>query len=159
MNGIKRVQYLLQQTYDGECFHGDSIAAVLEDVDPQQSVWKPEHASHCIWQIVRHMSAWLDVIRQRFTSPTAIELDADENYPPTPPPTQESWNDAKTALHASLEALIHAAGEFSENKLDQMTPERGYTYAMLLHGAVHHNLYHLGQIGLLKAMYKHRSAK
>lgn len=154
MNEIGRLQQMLQRTYNGNCFHGDSIEEVFSDIDVAQSVWIPENGSHSIWQLVLHMTGWLDVIRRRLTSPVLVNLSDEENFPAPPLPTHENRNAARDAFRSALEALIKAAGEFPEPRLKENVPGRDYTFFVLLHGAIDHNLYHLGQISLLKAMYR-----
>jgi hypothetical protein len=155
MSEIARLQELLRTVYDGMPFYGDPIAKVLEEVDAVQAVWTPEGASHCMWQMVRHMTVWNDIIRQRLTSPTLVELTEPElNFPNTPAPIHDNWNAARDAFQSSLDALIEETGAFPEAKLQQKVPGREYTFYVMLHGSAHHSLYHLGQIALLKAMYR-----
>ena len=159
MTEIPRLQDLLQRVYDGEPFYGDPIAKVLEDIDARQSIWQPEGASHCMWQIVRHMTVWTDIIRQRLTSPTLVELtDPEENFPNTPTPIHDNWNAARDSFQASWDALIQEIGRFPEDRLQENVPGREYTFYVMLHGAAHHALYHLGQIAMLKSMYRSLNA-
>lgn len=154
MSEIARLQQLLQQTYDGNCFHGDSIAQIFSSVDVGGATWKPAGAAHSIWQIVQHMTAWQNVIRERLTSPTLVTLNDEQNYPAVPEATLEHWSATLDGFREALYALLEAIGKFPEEKLEKPVPGRGYSYDMLLHGAIHHNLYHAGQISLLSAMYK-----
>ncbi len=155
MTEIPRLQDLLRRIYGGDAFYGDNIATVLSDIDTAQAFWVPDGASHSIWQILRHMTVWTDIIRRRLTSPTIIEVESDEqNFPTAPPPSDAAWRSAQADFKRELDALIEAAGRFPEDKLPASVPERGYTFYMLLHGEAHHALYHLGQISLIKAMYQ-----
>lgn len=155
MTEIERLQDVLRRVYDGDAFYGDPMAKVLEDIDSLQSIWTPEGASHCIWQLLRHMTVWTDIIRKRLTSPTLVELtNPDENFPNTPTPIHDNWNAARDSFKAAWDALIQDIGRFPQSKLDEKVPGRDYTFYVMLHGAAHHGLYHLGQISMLKAMYK-----
>ena len=155
MSEIPRLQDLLHRIYDGDAFYGDSIVTVLSDIDTGGAFWVPDGAAHSIWQILRHMTVWTDIIRQRLTSPTIVEVESDEqNFPTAPSPSDQAWNTAKADFKRALNALIEAAGHFPENKLDAGVPDREYTFYMLLHGEAHHALYHLGQISLIKTMYE-----
>jgi uncharacterized damage-inducible protein DinB len=156
MTEIARLQELLERTYSGTCFHGDSIREVLQDIDAAQAIWLPEDGSHSIWQIVEHMAGWLDVIRRRLTSPTLVTMPDEKNFPATPQGSHENWNATLDSFQATLKALIEAVGNFPESRLEAKVPGKEYTFDVLLHGAVHHNLYHLGQIAMMKAMYKRR---
>ncbi len=155
MSEIPRLQDLLQRVYDGEAFYGDNIVTVLSDIDTAQAFWVPDGASHSVWQILRHMTVWTDIIRERLTSPTIVEVASDEqNFPPAPAASDSAWNSARDDFKRALDKLIEAAGRFPEERLPAGVPEREYTFYMLLHGEAHHALYHLGQISLIKAMYK-----
>jgi hypothetical protein len=158
MTETARLQNLLQQTYAGTCFHGDSIAQVLNGIDAAQAAWISENASHSIWQIVLHMTGWLGVIRERLTSPTLVMLSDEQNFPAVLLPTHENWSATREAFHAALAALIASVGKFPEAKLESQVPGKSYTFDLLLHGAIHHNLYHLGQISMLHAMYRRHHA-
>lgn len=155
MTETARIQNLMQQVYSGNCFHGDSIAHLLNGVTPESASWKPDPTTHSIWEILLHMTAWQNVIRERLTSPTLVNL----NYPAPPAPTIENLSRTLDEFRDAVFALNEATGKFPEDKLEKGVPGRGYTFDVLLHGAIHHNLYHVGQVSLLNAMYKRRSAK
>ncbi len=156
MNEISRLQQMLQQTYSGIGFHGDSIAQIFNGIDVPTAIWIPEGGVHSIWHIVLHLTAWQDAIRERLTSPTLVTLNDEQNYPAPPQATPENWSKTLDAFRDSLSALVAAVGAFPEKKLPSPVPGRGYDFATLLHGAIHHNLYHAGQISLLSAMYRRR---
>ena len=153
MTEIERIQDTLRRTYDGDSFYGDPIETILAGIDAKQAFWIPPGGTHNIWQIVQHMTTWLRIIRERLTSPTIVDVDSnDATFPPAPEPSHENWNAARDGFHAALSALIESAGKFPPDKLDDMVPERGYTFYVLLHGAAQHSLYHAGQIVLMKRM-------
>lgn len=156
MHETARLQQMLEQTYSGIGFHGDSIAQIFNSIDVPCAIWIPDGGVHSIWNIVLHMNAWQKAIRERLTSPTLVTLNDEQNYPPLPAATAENWSRSLDAFRDSLTALIQGIGEFPEKKLSSPVPGRGYDFATLLHGAIHHNLYHAGQISLLSAMYRRR---
>lgn len=156
MTETARLQELMRQTYSGNCFHGDSIAQIFNGVDVAAATWRPDEKTHSIWQIVLHMTAWLNVIRERLTSPTLVNLNDEQNYPAIPEATLPNLSRSFDEFRDALNSLVEAVGRFPEEKLSASVPGRGYTFDILLHGAIHHNLYHAGQIALLTAMYKRR---
>jgi DinB family protein len=158
MNELARLQNLMQQTYSGKCFYGDSITKVFSDIDPAQAVWIPgDGGNHSIWQIVLNMTGWLNIIRERLTSPVLVNLSEELNYPSPPLGTHDNWNATLDAFHAAHDGLSEAIGVLPETKLESEVPGREYTFDVLLHGAIHHNLYHLGQIAMIKSMYSRRA--
>lgn len=153
MNEIARLQDLLQRTYSGVCFHGDSIAEIFNGVTLESATWVPDGGAHSIWQIVLHMTGWLDIIRQRITSPSLVVMPDELNFPAPPKATLENLSRTFDGFRDGVTALSTAIGEMPPEQLERMVPGRGYNFATLLHGAVHHSLYHAGQIALLNAMY------
>ncbi len=47
-------------------------------------------------------------------------------------------------------ALADAIKLFSEDDLEKTVPGREFPWFIVLHGIVHHSLYHSGQIAMLK---------
>lgn len=158
MNEIPRLQQIMRQTYNGVGFHGDSIAEIFDTLDVASASWIPDGGVHSIWQIVHHMTAWLNVIRERLTSPTLVTLTDEQNYPTPASATPESLAKSLAEFREAHFALDEAVGKFPEGKLDALVPGREYAFAILLHGAIHHNMYHAGQIALLNAMYRRRKS-
>jgi hypothetical protein len=63
----------------------------------------------------------------------------------------ESWSDSLRVLKQLNEDLRHAVRSFPEERLDQpLVPESPYTAYTQFIGVTQHNLYHAGQIVLLK---------
>jgi len=46
--------------------------------------------------------------------------------------------------------LIEAVSGFNESQLDETVPGASYSFYNMLHGLVQHDLYHAGQIAILK---------
>jgi len=80
----------------------------------------------------------------------AVELTAAGDWPPVTGPGANAWNDTLRALHAAQRELREALKELPESRLAETVPGKDYSFYVLLHGAIQHDLYHAGQIGLLK---------
>ena len=55
-----------------------------------------------------------------------------------------------TELRRVTDELAAAIDSFPVVKVENIVPGREYSFAFLLHGIVQHNLYHAGQIAILK---------
>jgi uncharacterized damage-inducible protein DinB len=150
MSEIARISDQLRRAYEGPAFHGDAIAEILDGVTVEIASAKPLHGIHSIWEIVLHMSVWLDVVRRRLSSPTLVIPTAEENFRAVEHVSAEAWERAKGELDDNYRLLLRAIGELPETKLGLQVPGREYDYYTLLHGIVQHSLYHAGQIALLK---------
>jgi hypothetical protein len=70
-------------------------------------------------------------------------------------PKPGTWDAAIDGLHASQNALVEAIKNFPEERLGELVPNatHKYTFYTLIHGVIHHDIYHLGQIALLKKSF------
>lgn len=53
-------------------------------------------------------------------------------------------------LQNSQTALIAALEPFTDDRLEETVPGKKFNWYVMLHGLVHHDIYHSGQISLLK---------
>ena len=112
---------------------------------------RPLPGAHSIWELVVHMTAWLEIPRRRIAERQAIEAAPEEDWPPCPAATEVNWRKATqelTKLNQELRQAVHA---FPEARLDEPlasgVPYTAYTQFI---GVTQHNLYHAGQIAILK---------
>jgi uncharacterized damage-inducible protein DinB len=145
-----RIADQLARAYEGEAWHGDPLTKILDGVTAERAAARPVPGAHSIWELVLHITAWLDVARRRLAG-EAVELTPAEDWRAAPPaPDERAWRAALDALRAAERALHEAAAAADDARLDEITPGRRYTNYVLLHGVVQHTLYHAGQIALLK---------
>ena len=144
MESIRNISKLLQRVYDGKAWHGPSLMEVLKDVDESNARKKIDNI-HSIVQLVLHMVAWRNFVTKRLHGDTAFELNDEQNFPP-----ESDWATALKALDKSQADLLKAIDELDTNKLHETVAERKYDFFVLLHGIIHHDIYHIGQIQLIK---------
>ena len=78
-------------------------------------------------------------------------LTAAEDWPACPAATEENWQQTVRELELRNERLRQAVREFPAERLDELlVPEVPYTAYVQFIGVTQHNLYHAGQIALLK---------
>ncbi len=145
---------LLRSVY-GPAWHGPALKEILANVEPDQAARRPILGAHTIWELVSHITAWQEAVRAWLTGELGSlpELDKipDVDWPPTPaPPTPEAWKDAVTAAKRACKNLVKAVQNLDDARLDEIVAGREYNVYFLLHGVVQHNLYHAGQIAILK---------
>ena len=80
----------------------------------------------------------------------ALWSTGDADWPPVTDAAETTWKEAKAALQQSYETLHAHILNFPEDRLDEPVPDTTYSFYVMLHGVVQHDLYHAGQIALLK---------
>jgi uncharacterized damage-inducible protein DinB len=150
--GSREIARLLDQferAFAGDAWLGMPVNELLGDVDAGLAALHPIAGGHSIWELVTHITYWLDAAARRLGGETVDPLH-DEDWPATPQPTAGAWKQALTALQTSQDRLLVAVRRLEEKDLDGPVPGHAYTKYVLLHGVLQHTLYHAGQIGLLK---------
>ena len=150
MSETARIAEQLRRAFDGEAWHGDSVLEILEGIDANAAAAKPIPSAHSIWELLLHIAAWDDAVRRRLFSSELITLPDEENFPAVNDPTPAAWEKAvQHAVHAHRQ-LVKALEELPDARLTERVPGKDYDIRMMLNGIVQHELYHAGQIALLK---------
>jgi uncharacterized damage-inducible protein DinB len=146
---IGRIADLLRRAHQGDAWHGPSLTEALDGVTAAKAAARPLAAAHSIWEIVLHVAAWEEIVRLTVTHGKVGDVTDERDWPPVKDTSEAAWANARAGLDRSLERLEQALTEMVDANLERKT-SRGTSWYRLLHGLVHHALYHAGQISLLK---------
>jgi|SRR5882672_3410646 len=144
-----RIVDQLKRAFEGEAWHGPSVVEALEGVTWKQALEKPIPGAHSIWELVHHITTWEDVVRRRLLGETP-DLTAEQDWPLVKDKSREGWAAAIQKLKGGHAQLRKVAAQVEDAELDMRPTPKTSTRYVLLHGAVQHDLYHAGQISLLK---------
>lgn len=151
MSEIERILDQLQRAYEGNAWHGPSIREALAGVTAAQAHARPLQNAHSIWELVQHIAVWEEVGRRRLSGDRAqIAISSPEDWPPPEDRSEAAWEQAKAALDRGHRALVEAITRTPESRLDEPIFEGMSTVYVTLHGVIQHDLYHAGQIAILK---------
>ncbi|MEN0005805.1 MAG: DinB family protein [Bacteroidota bacterium] len=144
---IQTIVALLQRTFNGSAWHGPNVLSVLEALSMEQLSQKRGN-SHTIITLVAHMLAWRVFTLKKLQGDEDYDVTEALNFPVLPV-TEENWNHLMQQLKYNQQQLLTLLEQQSDDLLQQVVPGKDYPYFLLLHGNIHHDLYHLGQIVLL----------
>jgi len=151
MTEIERIQDQLKRAYEGNAWHGPSVREVLDGMTAAQAHARPLANGHTIYELVRHIAVWEDVGRRRLQGdPADVEISSPEDWPRPNDTSEEAWAQAKIALDRGHQALVEAISNMAESHLDEPVYEGKSSVYVTLHGVIQHDLYHAGQIAILK---------
>jgi hypothetical protein len=151
MGEIARIADQLQRSQQGEAWHGPALAELLADVDAAQALRRPNPAAHNIWELVNHITAWQTAANGAVRGGVMPRLGRADNWPPSGR-TEAQWRAAVKRLGKANQELLAGLRAFPENRLDARLPGRKHSFYFMLHGVIQHNLYHGGQLALLKKL-------
>jgi uncharacterized damage-inducible protein DinB len=147
MSEIARIVDQLERAHRGDAWHGPSVHKVLDGVDAEAASTRPITNAHTIGELVAHLIAWENEAVARLGGNGKEDLAPEEDWPES----EAGWRDLLEQLDVAHERLSAAISECSDDMLDRSLPGRPQaTVYVLLHGVIQHNLYHAGQIALLK---------
>ena len=156
MTEITRIVDQLEREHRGDPWHGSPLVAILEGIDARRAAARPIPGAHSIWELVLHVIGWKNETARRLGGAVAC-MPVEGDWPDVGEPTEARWQEARGRLDSAHKALIAAVTALPDTKLYEPTNDTrssplgtGVSYYVLLHGIVQHDVYHAGQISLLK---------
>ena len=146
MREIERILDQLNRSWGGPSWTGVDIGPLLEGITDAQARAHPIPGAHSIIEVAAHMSTWMDATAHRLAGDER-ELTTEEDWRDV---TQMPWAGAIEEMTSAISRLSDAIARLSVDDLDKKVAGRKYTIYVLLHGVIQHNLYHAGQIAILK---------
>jgi uncharacterized damage-inducible protein DinB len=144
-----RIAEQLRRAFYGNAWHGPALLELLEDVDAATAAVKPLTGVHSIWELVLHIAVWDDAGLRRLDGkkwqPTGLA-----NFPVVTRPTEAAWRKAVAAAKRKHDQLVKTVAALPDSRLGDRVPGKRYDFYHMLHGIAQHELYHAGQIAILK---------
>ena len=144
-----RIADQLRRAFDGDAWHGPGLLELLADVDAATAAAKPLADAHSIWELVLHVAAWDGAALVRLSGETCQPTGA-ANFPPVAKPTWAAWRKAVAEMTRTHRALVKTVAALPDSRLRGRVPGKRYDFYHMLHGMAQHELYHAGQIAILK---------
>ncbi|HLK19342.1 MAG TPA: DinB family protein [Bryobacteraceae bacterium] len=142
----KRLASQLRRSYEGQAWHGPSLQELLRDVTAEQASAKPIPGAHSIFELVLHITAWAREALAVVEGKKYETLKGEADWPSA----GGTWQAALDDLGSVTKGLVAAVREMPDEKLNEPAGGAEYNFYFLLHGLTQHNLYHAGQIAILK---------
>lgn len=138
----------IDRAFRGESWHGPSVLEVLAGVSAEDAAAHPIAGAHGIWEIVLHLVSGYTLVLRRVRGEHA-QLLPEEEWPPVPACSSEAWRKSRQALEELNRQLLDAVRAFPADRLLQPLGS-DYTAYTQFAGVPQHDLYHTGQIVVLK---------
>jgi uncharacterized damage-inducible protein DinB len=155
MTEAVRLADQIRRAFEGSAWHGDSLLELLADVTAKTAAARPIKDAHSIWELLLHIAAWDDAVRRR-AGGEAVELSDEQNFPSVKEVSEAAWRQAIESTKQTHNQLIKAVAAFPDSRLQDQVPgksENYHNFFYMFSGIVQHELYHAGQIALLKKFH------
>jgi hypothetical protein len=145
----------LDEAFDKKSWHGPNLRGAIRGVTAAQAAWRPAGDRRNIWELTLHAAYWKYVVRRKIlgekrgsfvlVGSNFFERPEGGSAATEAAPTEAAWKHDTVILEAEHRKLRDTVAQL---------PARALTPAMchLIRGAAAHDLYHAGQIRLLRRM-------
>jgi uncharacterized damage-inducible protein DinB len=140
----------LRRAFDGDAWHGPALLELLSEVDAATAASHPLPDVHSIWELALHIAAWDDAVNRRVVFNKALQLNDAENFPAVPDKSPAAWKNAVDQVKKTHAALLKTVKALPDKRLRERVPGKKYDIGFMLEGVAQHELYHAGQIAILK---------
>lgn len=146
---------LIDEAYDKTSWHGPNLRGSLRGVKESEVDWRPAPGRHSIRELVVHAAYWKYRVRRRLAGDmdAAFDLPGSNWFVKEPGRT---WTRELQILATQHQQLRKVVAGFAEARIDRPVSGIQVTAAHLIRGIASHDLYHAGQIQMLKKMVRSR---
>lgn len=150
MSEMRRIDDQLYRAFEGDTWHGPSLMAALEGVDAETAAARPIPGAHSIWELVLHLTVWLDIPKRRLETMRALEATPEQDWQTVGDTSEAAWRDTLARFRESYQDLRDLLATLDDDRLEETSPGRDYPAYVMIHGVMQHLAYHSGQVALLK---------
>ena len=140
---------LFEEAFERKTWHGPNLWQSLKGITAKQAAWRPGPRRHNIWEEAVHAAYWKYAVRRRLEGGKrgSFALKG-SNFFPRPEPnkkTEAAWQADKQLLRNAHQALRRAIQAALKKPVSEKTWK-------MLWGVAFHDVYHAGQIRLLRRL-------
>ena len=144
----------IDEAFDKRSWHGTNLRGSLRGVTMAQAAWRSRPDGHNIWELMVHAAYWKYDIRRRLTGEKgrSFALEGSNFWVRPVTGTQAEWRADLALLEDEHDRLRAAVAAFPPARWTRKAPGKPFTFAALVRGVAAHDLYHAGQIQLLRRL-------
>lgn len=151
---VQQLLSIIDQAYDHKSWHGTNLRGSIRGLSAQQAARRPQRERHNIWELVVHAAYWKYAVTRRLTGLErgSFPLKGSNWFPRGESTKDEQWRADVTLLETTHRALRAAVASLSASDLPRVPRGSKIGNAFIITGIAAHDLYHAGQIQLLKKL-------
>lgn len=154
---IDALLFLVDQSFDHKAWHGTGLRGSVRGVSNAQGSWRPAKGRHSIRDLVLHAAYWKYAVRRLLTGEKhgSFPLKG-SNWIVAVDSSEKGWRRDVALLVVMHKELRGVVAQIDTKLLWKKPAGSKYTRLALIEGIASHDVYHAGQIQLLKKL---RSAR
>ncbi len=153
-----RIRLLLEvvdQAFTSPAWHGTPLRGTLRGLTARDALWRPHAGRHNIWELVLHTAYWKCMVRRRLERDPKITFPRPgANFPALPARSNAAaWKRDRALLDEQHALLRRTIARLDPAELGRRAWRSKWSVAANVYGIASHDLYHAGQIQLLKRLH------
>lgn len=156
---ISLLLQIVDAGYERKAWHGPNLRGSIRGLDLHEASWRPADGRHNIWEVVVHAAYWKYIVRRRLFGERkgSFPLTGSNWFVRPEIMTPEAWRSDLALLEDMHRKLRAAIAGLTPRELDKTPRGSQVSNAAIISGIAAHDVYHAGQIQLLKRLCKCRS--
>jgi hypothetical protein len=149
---IRQLLAMIDEAYSGTSWHGPNLRGSVRGLTPHEASWRPARGRHSIQEIIVHAGYWKYTVRRKISGLKrgSFALKGSNWFPRPGAATFRSWNDDIALVESEHALLRDAVRRTPREALRRREGKR--RVETLIRGIALHDVYHAGQIQLLKRL-------
>jgi len=151
--------FLIDQSYSRKAWHGTNLRGSIRGLSAKEAGWKPSRNRHSIWEIVVHCAYWKYIVRRRIQGEKrgSFPLKGSNWFTRRHGLSEQDWQQDLGLLESCHTTMRDAIARLKPGDLPANPRGSTVSNVAMIVGIASHDVYHAGQIQLLKRLYRKRA--
>jgi hypothetical protein len=151
---LQQLLSIIDQAYDHRSWHGTNLRGSIRGLSAKRAARRPRPERHNIWELVVHAAYWKYAVTRRLTGQRrgSFPLKGSNWFPRRQSANEAEWREDVALLESTHRALRESVANLSASDLSRTPKGSKISNIFLITGIAAHDLYHAGQIQLLKKL-------
>ena len=145
---INNIVRQLHEIQEGSLWFDQCFKVKIDALSETEALARPLPELHSVAEHVSHMLEWRKECMIRFTGLRTELMNSPADWKDNAELGKIGWTNLKKAFYDSQSELIHQMESQEDANLETRFLDTDYNFHYLIEGIIHHDLYHLGQIGV-----------
>ena len=159
---IENIIQQLEDVQNGKLWIGSTFNSKLNQINENSVFLRPIENLHSVAEIISHLTLWRkETILKIQTGKGSKTDDCEENWLANDKLKILGWDYIKSEYDKTLSELINLLKSKDDRFLNEQYYDTdfkdNYEYSFVIYGMLHHDIYHLGQLGIIIKYLKEKN--
>src|SRR5512145_935588 len=155
-NEMELLLAVIDDAYAGKSWQGPNLKGSLRGISPEDAAWRPGAGRHNIWELVLHAAYWKYTVKRKLLGEKrgSFPIKGSNWFQRPQEQTMAEWKRDQKLLDETHRSLRQTIAAMNPKRLDKAAGQSKYPFAKIIYGVAAHDIYHTGQITLIKRLMR-----